>query len=95
MRFDAIAALVAVAAGAAVTTLVAKQQLGDAVNASLSSLGVPSQVIGALGNGDPLAAIQKVSPDSATRLETAWGVSVVGGAVAAVAAYVIVDSIMG
>lgn len=95
MRLDIMAAVVGVGAGAAITTLLAKQQVGSAATTTLAHLGLPPQLLGAVGADDPLAALKQLDPAGATQLETAWLVSVIGGAVAAVAAYVIVDGMMG
>lgn len=95
MHVGPIAVIAGVVIGAGATTLIAKSQLGDTANDTLKRLGVPTDLFGAANNGNPLDTLKQIDPAGAVQLETAWVVSVVGGAFAAVLAYVIVDNLMG
>jgi hypothetical protein len=92
MRVSVLGALAGVALGAGATALLAKTQIGKAATDSLGRLGVPT---GAVGDGDALAIVRKLDPAGATQIETAAIVTVLGGAVVAVLAYVIVENVVG
>lgn len=93
MHVGPIAVVAGVVAGAGATTLIAKTQLGDTATDAMKRLGIPTNLFA--GAGNPLDTLRAVDAASATQLETAWVVSVVGGAFAAVLAYVIVDNLLG
>lgn len=94
MRIDLIGALVGVVLGAAATALIARASLGSAASDTLKRIGVPVDALGGAG-GNPLDTLAKIDPAGATQLETAAAITAVGGALAAVAGYVLVQNLRG
>lgn len=82
-------AIAAVAAGAGVTAVVAKQQFGDEVGALAARFGVKVD-----GKGDALATLDALVPGESERLKKAAAVTAVSGAVVAVAAYALLREVL-
>jgi hypothetical protein len=86
-----VAMLVGVGVGAAAFALLAESQLGDEVSALGAKVGVPA---GSGGGGKLLSLVDVVSPGASDRIKTAAIATAVGGAVAAVLTYAIVNEVL-
>lgn len=70
--------VIATGVGAAVTSLVAKKEVGAAVDRMARKIGLPPSS----ATGDALELVKRLDPEGADALVRAWVVAVVAGALA-------------